>query len=154
MEAVFVDGKPAKITAFDFRRHHLQSFPKLADPEYDGLIMEAVDTVYSIFYGVSEGWDMHKKEVWFERTRRCYLLLTAWYIADRYPGFAVGASVMGGLPLKRKRVGPVDLTFADGAFDSASQMRTALRSNVWGSQALIMIESMPRRFLLRNAQFV
>jgi hypothetical protein len=154
MEAVFIDGKPAKITVFDFRRYHLQSFPKLSESKHDGLISEAIDAVYDIFYGVATGWDMHKPQVWFDKTRRCYLLLTAWYIADRYPAFVAGVPGMGGLPLKRKKIGSVDLTFADGAIDPASQMKTALRSNVWGSQALIMIETMPRKFLLRNARWV
>lgn len=154
MEAVFIDGKPAKITIHDFRRHHLQSFPKLRSDEYDNLLSDAIDTVYTMFYGVATGWDMMPRPVWFDKTRRCYLLLAAWFIADRYPALTAGVPGLGGLPLKRKKVDGVDLTFANGIVDPNNQMKTALKSNVFGNEALVMIESMPRRFLLRNARFV
>lgn len=157
MEAVFIDGKPAKITIHDFRRYHLQSFPKLRSEDYDNLITDAIDSVYTIFYGVATGWDLMPEPAWFDKTRRCYLLLTAWFIAEKYPALVSGAPSIDGL--RQKKVDGVSLTFdtgmvngkADGTYQDAL---AALQSNHFGRTALIMIRSMPRRWLLRNAKYV
>jgi len=160
MEAVFVDGKPAKITVYDFRRFHLQSFPALADEEYNDLIADAIDTVYVMFAGVSEMWDMHRnKQVWFDKTTLCYRLLTCWYITDRYPALSPSYTSLNGVPLEQKKVDGVMLKFQrELAKYSSSEAilnpMMGLRSNDFGRKALIMLQTAPKRALLRVERFV
>jgi hypothetical protein len=152
MEAVFVDGLPAKITIHDFRRHHLQSFPTLVDQEYDSLIAGAIDAVYSMFPGVAEMWDMHRnRQIWYEKTTLCYRLLVAWLITDQYPGLS--GSFSGADILKQKKIDGVSVTFNTEPFKGAN-LADFLRSNAFGRQALLMIHTAPRRALLRVERFV
>ena len=152
MEAVFIDGVPAKITATDFRRYHLQSFPALRSSEYDEFIQNAIDTVYTMFTGVATGWDLQTRQVWFDKTRLCYLHLTAWLIADQYPDLLAGMITVDWL-IKRKKVDGVDITFNTDAFKGDSPLEW-LKSNAFGRKALMMAATMPRRALLRVEKFV
>jgi hypothetical protein len=153
-EPVFVDGVPAKITVEDFRRYYLMSFPKLAGEQYDQLISDSIDTVYGIFTGVGTLWDMQPEQVWYDKTVTCYRLLTAWYIADVNPAFVTGVPNMGGIPLKRKKVDGVDLTFADGDVGNGNKdyqdLLASLKSNPWGAKAYLMIRAAAKRVLIRN----
>ena len=153
MQTLFVDGFPARITIMDFRRYHLQSFPKLGDVQHESLIEEAIDTVYTMFHGVGTIWKRHTQDVWFEKTQTCYRLLTAWYIADMYPRFVSGTPVIGGIPLKRKKIGGVDLTFQDTGKTISSEYHDllgGLESNPFGKMAKLMITTAGARFEVRN----
>jgi hypothetical protein len=144
---------PAKITVEEFRRYFLDSFPKLGAAEHGGLIQDAIDMVYAMFTGVTTMWDMHPVAVWYEKTRVCYRLLTAWYIADNYPAFVAGVPVMGGIPLKRKKIDGVDLVFADRTASGNKEYQDTLeglKSNTWGNKALLMIRTSAKRAMLRN----
>jgi hypothetical protein len=157
-EAVFIDGKPAKVTIHDFRRRHLQSFPKLRGEEYDNMISGAIDQVYSVFFGVATLWDLHQDtQVWYDKTVTCYLLLTAWYIADKYPGLAASVPVIDGI--RQKKVDGVSLAFDTGWIQGGitggyQDVLAALRSNHFGRTALMMIQSAAKRGMLRNRRFV
>jgi hypothetical protein len=148
---------PAKITVEDFRRYFSASFPRLMAEEHDGLIQDAIDTVYAVFTGVNTIWDIHPGKVWYEKSQVCYRFLTAWYIADNYPVFVAGVPVMGGLPLKRKKIDGVDLTFADrasGGNKEYQDLLESLKSNTWGSKAYLMIRTAAKRAMLRNRRIV
>lgn len=147
MEAFFQSGVPARITRDDFRRFYLANFPKLAEG-HDDIIDQAIEAVYTEFHGVGTLWNMHSPQVWFDKTRMCYLHLAAWYIADMHPKYVAGVPVMGGVPIKRKKIGGVDITFQDGA-SSASDLLAGLMSNPFGKQAYIMIKASAKRTALR-----
>lgn len=147
MEAFFQGGVPARITRDDFRRFYLANFPKLAEG-HDDIIDQAIEAVYTEFHGVGTLWNMHTPQVWFDKTRMCYLHLAAWYIADMHPKYVAGVPVMGGVPIKRKKIGGVDITFQDGA-SSASDLLAGLMSNPFGKQAYIMIKASAKRTALR-----
>lgn len=147
MEAFFQGGVPARITRDDFRRFYLANFPKLAEG-HDDIIDQAIEAVYTEFHGVGTLWNMHSPQVWFDKTRMCYLHLAAWYIADMHPKYVAGVPVMGGVPIKRKKIGGVDITFQDGA-SSASDLLAGLMSNPFGKQAYIMIKASAKRTALR-----
>jgi hypothetical protein len=153
---VFTDGVPARVTRADFRRYFLASFPKLTDASYDELIDEAIEGVYAIFTGVGTLWEAQGREVWFEKTQTCYRFLVAWYIADLYPTLAAGVPMMGPVPLKRKKVGMVDITYRD---DSAAlgkgnyaDLLSSLKSNAFGGKAYLMITASAARAGLRNGR--
>ena len=89
MQAFFQDGKPGRITADDFKRKYLSHFPDLADA-HDDILEDAIDAVYVQFHGVQTLWDLQEKQVWFDKTRLCFLHLTAWFLADLYPELVSG----------------------------------------------------------------
>lgn len=157
MEAVFPDGKPLRINREDFRRQFLTSFPKLAGldnnsaSEADNIIDSAIESVYDIYTGVATLWNLQDRQTWFDKTRRCYLYLTAWYIADMYPKYVAGVTVMGAVPLKEKKIGGVDVKF-DTEFLSSGRGLDVLKgllSNPFGKMAYMMITTCAKRTALR-----
>ena len=156
MEATFPNGKPLQINREDFRRQFLASFPKLSGLDNsvsaaDTIIDGAIEAVYDMFTGVATLWDKHDKQTWFDKTRRCYLYLTAWYIADMYPKYVAGVTVMGAVPLKEKKIGGVDLKF-DTEFLNGGKGQNMLRgllSNPFGKMAYTMITCCAKRTALR-----
>ena len=157
MEASFPDGKPLRINREDFRRQFLTSFPKLAGldnnsaSEADNIIDGAIESVYDIFTGVATLWNLQDKQTWFDKTRRCYLYLTAWYIADMFPKYVAGVTVMGAVPLKEKKIGGVDIKF-DTEFLSSGRGLDVLKgllSNPFGKMSYMMITTCAKRTALR-----
>ena len=158
-DAVFVDGVPAKITIYDFRRHHLQSFPQLSDLDYDGLIADAIDTVYAMFPGVAQMWDLQPRQTWFDKTTLCYRLLTSWYVTDRYPELAKNYTSLNGVRLEQKKADGVMLKFQRDPMNNALAAEAInpllrLQSNDFGRKALMMIQMAAKRALLRNCRVV
>lgn len=151
-DAAFEDGLPEKLTVTEFLRYHLPSFTRLADPAQHPIVQEAIDTVYSMFTGVATIWDNHTPQVWYDKTITVYRLLTAWYIADQYPMYTNGVPGTGGIPILRKKVGPVDITFEQlnkaGKKDYLDLL-SPLKSNNFGYKAYMMITSSSKRALLR-----
>ena len=151
MDAIFVDGIPAKITIHDFRRYHLQSFPILADTKHDELLTNAIDTVYAMFVGINDMWDLHRnKQIWYEKTTLCYRMLTAWFITDQYPEFSTQFTEAG--IIKRKKIDGVDITFNTDRFKEGDPL-SWLQSNDFGRKALMLMQTAPRRALLRVVRF-
>lgn len=157
-QAIFVSGLPAPITPIDWRRYHLQSFPAFADEERldiaDTILEEAIETVYSMFVGVSYLWEGHGGQVWFEKTRLCYRLLVCWYIADLYPEFASGIVSTAGLPIAQKKIGPVTVTYGKDALTANSlDLLSPLLSNAFGAKAHLMIKTSYKRTKITNGLF-
>lgn len=151
MEAQFVDKLPLRITAEDFKRLYLANFPALKDG-HDDLIENAINSVYTLFYGVQTIWDMQPEQVWFDKTRLCFLHLTAWYMADLHPTYLRGTTSMGGVKLRRKRIGDTDITFdntGSTATGNYQNLLGGLLSNPFGKQAYMMITSSAKRVMLR-----
>ena len=158
-QAIFVSGLPAPITPGDWRRYHLQSFPAFADEERidiaNTILEEAIETVYSMFIGVSTLWEGHDRQVWFEKTRLCYRLLVCWYIADLYPEFSRGILSTGGLPIVRKKIGPIDIAYGKDALTPNSiDLLAPLLSNAFGAKAHLMIKTSYRRTKITNGNFI
>jgi hypothetical protein len=158
MAPVFVDGLPERITVADFRRYHAESFPKLLAEKYDQLLRDAIDAVYTMFHGVQSLWDLQSESVWFEKTRLAFRLLTAWYVADMYPTLSAGVASMGGIPLRRKKIGAVDIQYAETAVSAAYRdyrdLLGYLKSNTFGAKAYGMIRAAGKIALLGNRRFV
>lgn len=156
MEATFPDGKPLRINREDFRRQFLASFPKLSGidnsvSDADAIIDEAIEATYDMFTGVATLWDKHDAQTWFNKTRRCYLYLTAWYIADMFPKYVAGVTVMGAVPLKEKKIGGVDLKFDTEYLNGGKGLNVlkGLLSNPFGKMAYTMITCCAKRTALR-----
>jgi hypothetical protein len=152
-EPIFVEGVPARVTKQDFLRYHLQHFPKLSRPENSAVFDDASDWIYSMFHGIGKLWDIHDdKLVWYEKTISCYRLLIAWYITDMYPKMLSGLPAMGGVALKRKKIGDIDITFADPKVNQIDDddLLQSLKSNPFGGKAYMAIRTAGKRVLLRN----
>lgn len=157
-QALFVSGLPAPITPDDWRRYHLQSFPVFAEEDKkeiaDEILNEAIETVYSMWVGVSYLWQGHDQQVWYEKTRLCYRLLICWYIADIYPLYARGILSTGGLPIARKKIGPIDIAYNKEALTAGSaDLLAPLLSNAFGAKAHLMIKTVYRRTKISNGNF-
>ena len=106
---------------------------------------------YDIFTGIATLWNKHDAQTYFDKTRRCYLYLTAWYIADMYPKYVAGVTVMGAVPLKEKKIGGVDLKF-DTEYLTGGKGQNLLKgllSNPFGKMAYTMITCCAKRTALR-----
>jgi hypothetical protein len=155
MAVIFTDGLPARITASDFKRSHLAAFPKFTVSSNDPLLLEAIEAVYDIFSGVGTLWQSAGDIEWYDKTVRCYKLLTAWYIANMYPRFAAGIQSTGGMAILKKKIGDVEVHYMDTSkLSTADSVLESLRSNPYGNMALMMIRSAPCRFKLRVTRIV
>lgn len=155
MAVILKDGIPAKITVADFKRTHLAAFPRFASGDYDAILQDAIDSVYDIFTGVGVLWKIAGADEWYTKTVRCYLLLTAWYIVDVYPRFAIGVQSTGGMPILRKKIGDVDIHYMDTSrLSTANSVLQSLKSNPFGVKAHMMICGAPARFMLHVTKTV
>jgi hypothetical protein len=152
--ATFLKGLPTRITVADFRRYHGQSFPKLLDAKYDQLLEDAIDDMYTMFHGVQTLWDSLDGQVWFEKTRLAFRLLIAWHVTDTYPTLSSGVASMGGVPLRRKKIGGVDVHYAESAvptpYKDYRDLLGYLKSNVFGNRAYSMIKASGKLVVLRG----
>jgi hypothetical protein len=157
-EAIFQGKFPRHITPLDIKRWHLASFPKLANPENQIVMEEAINAVYTMFHGCQELFDMSERQVYYDKTTLIFRLLACWYIADQYPLLVAGVPTMGALPLKAKSIGNVKLMFQDnftkGQNSEYQDLLSALKSNGWGFKAYTMIRSSAKRVMLLSTNRV
>ncbi len=151
-DAVFVNDVPLRITEQDVIRWHLASFPSLIDDENKGIVNEAINAVYTMFSGSQTLFSHNEKQIYYDKTRLLFRLLTCWYIADQYPLLVSGSPIMGGLPLKEKKIGPVTLKFQDqftkGQNPEYQDLLAGLKSNSWGNKAYFMIRAASKRLMI------
>ena len=157
-DALFVDGLPAPVTPDDWRRYHLQSFPAFADADLketaDAILYDAIEVIYSMWPGVSTLWQRHDRQVWYEKTRLCFRLLICWYIADIYPDYSAGILSTAGMPIERRKIGPIDVVFSKEAVTPGSKdILTSLLSNPFGVKAHLMIKSSYGRASIKTGNF-
>lgn len=142
----WIDGIPSKITKEWFRTRYGQNFPDLLDSTKDTFLNTCIDDVYTLFAGIPDFWKHLKNTIYYDKTQMCYGLLTAWYITDMFPDFAVGVVSAGsGLAVKRKKIGNTDITFGEvastaGSYNNADLLQS-LKSNAFGVKAYMMIKT-------------
>lgn len=144
MEAT-TQGRPPKIDRVWFRARYGQNFPDLLPDEQDDFLDSCINDVYTLFYGVGDLWSHLDRKEYEDKTRLCYGLLVAWYIADLNPEMALGVMTTGGIPLKAKKIGGTVIQFAEakknaGAVNNADLLQS-LRSNAFGAKAYLMIKT-------------
>jgi hypothetical protein len=155
MAVILNNGVPARITVADFKSSYLAAFPTFTDPKKDPIIESTINTVYAIFSGVNTLWSMAEIHEWYDKATECYKLLTAWYIADMYPRFAVGIQSTGGMPIVEKKIGDLVIKYADQSrLSSTDAVLAMLRSNPFGGKAFMMIMGAPKRWRLIVTPFV
>lgn len=142
---VTTQGRPEQITREWFRTRYGQSFPDLLPENKDEVLDTCISDVYTLFYGVGDLWSHMDRQEYVEKTQLCYGLLVAWYIADLFPDYALGVMSTGGIPLKSKQIGGTKIMFGDTASKAGSinnaDLLSALKSNVFGAKAYLMIKT-------------
>ena len=142
---VTTQGRPEQITREWFRTRYGQSFPDLLHENKDEVLDTCISDVYTLFYGIGDLWSHMDRQEYVEKTQLCYGLLVAWYIADLFPDYALGVMSTGGIPLKSKQIGGTKIMFGDTASKAGSinnaDLLSALKSNVFGAKAYLMIKT-------------
>lgn len=138
-------GKPVKIDKSWWRARYGQSFPDLLSAGQDNFLDACIGDVYTLFYGIADIWSHLERTAYEDKTRMCYGLLVAWYIADLFPDFSIGVMSMGGLPIKSKKIGNTTIQFGDTASSigsvSNADLLSSLKSNAFGAKAYMMIKT-------------
>lgn len=107
-------------------------------------ITEAMSAVNAQWYGVLNQFWQNQGTVQQTATRNLvYNLLIAWYLADFFPMALIAVGANGGMPLVKKSIGGVDITYAQ--YKIQEEMKV-LTTNTFGLRALNMILSAPERF--------
>jgi hypothetical protein len=122
-------------------------FKDLSAIEYN----QARETVLTMFYGVASMWGptvcVMPEEVREAKRKLCYDYLIGWQLLTLYPGKAAGIASMGGIPLAAKTIGDITIKYRDQE-GVAEQGLDILTTNVFGMQALEMIQHAPDNFIL------
>jgi hypothetical protein len=75
-----------------------------------------------------------------------------------YPELVTGVPTMGGIPIKRKKIGGVDITFPDNVTGGGNKdyldLLASLKSNPFGSKAYAMIKTAAKMALIMNRRSI
>lgn len=141
-------GIPLRIDRAWFLARYGQNFPDLLADDKEEFLNTMISDVYTMFYGVQELWSNFPRTVYEDKTRLCYGLLVAWYIADTNPEYTEGVVTTGGIPLKAKKIGGVNIQFSEQRFRVGStnnaNLLQSLKSNAFGAKAYDMIKMSAR----------
>lgn len=145
MQVNTTNGKPLRINREWFRSRYGQNFPELLSDEYDDMLDNCIESVYTLFAGVCDIWAHLERDIYVNKTQMCYGLLVAWYITDLYPTYAEGVMASGGVGVKTKKIGGTQITFSDdsrkvGSANNANLLQ-GLQSNAFGVKAYMMIKT-------------
>ena len=145
MQVNTTNGKPLRINREWFRSRYGQNFPELLSDEYDDMLDNCIESVYTLFAGVCDIWAHLERDIYVNKTQMCYGLLVAWYITDLYPTYAEGVMASGGVGVKAKKIGGTQITFSDdsrkvGSANNANLLQ-GLQSNAFGVKAYMMIKT-------------
>ena len=145
MQVNTTNGKPLRINREWFRSRYGQNFPELLSDEYDDMLDNCIESVYTLFAGVCDVWSHLERDTYVNKTQMCYGLLVAWYITDLYPTYAEGVMASGGVGVKSKKIGGTQITFSEdsrkvGSANNANLLQ-GLQSNAFGVKAYMMIKT-------------
>ncbi len=112
-------------------------FTELTEDEF----IEAKNIVKAMWYGVTQLWAVCEEDVRNQKRSAVLNLLIAWYLADVYPTRLTGGmQTSGGMPITRKRIRDVDISYASL---NLPQAYDALGSNQFGVKAANLIRYAP-----------
>lgn len=119
-------------------------FPTLTDDQ----VQDAIDAVETQWYGALLFWAALPVIIRDKKRTLLENYLVAWYLTGLYPLAVKGVANNGGLPLSSKSIGGVSVSFADLKAQEGLEM---LVTNIFGANALSMIQSAPERFKIYGA---
>lgn len=123
------------VTYIDFT--YKNKFSSLTEDEF----AEAKGIVSAMWSGVMQLWAVCEESVRNQKRSAVLNLLIAWYLADVYPTRLIGGmQTSGGMPITRKRIRDVDISYAQL---NLPQAYDALGSNQFGVKAANFIRYAP-----------
>ena len=123
------------LTYVDFT--YKSKFTNLTEDEFT----EACNIVKAMWSGVLKMWGVCEEEDRNQKRSAVLNLLVAWYLADMYPTRLTGGmQTSGGMPISRKRIRDVDISYASLHLPAAYD---ALASNQFGVKAAMLIRYAP-----------
>lgn len=123
------------VTYVDFT--YKNKFTNLSEDEFT----EACNIVKAMWSGVLKMWNVCEEEDRNQKRSAVMNLLVAWYLADMYPTRLTGGmQTSGGMPISRKRIRDVDISYASLHLPAAYD---ALASNQFGVKAAMLIRYAP-----------
>ena len=123
------------LTYVDFT--YKNKFTQLSEEEFT----EACNIVKAMWSGVLKMWSVCEEEERNQKRSAVLNLLVAWYLADMYPTRLTGGmQTSGGMPISRKRIRDVDISYAGLHLPAAYD---ALASNQFGVKAAMLIRYAP-----------
>ena len=107
-------------------------------------IQEGINQINAQFSGVMQYyWGGLDTATQLSKRNYVFNLLVAWYMADMFPTSLTGVTGNAGLPMVKKSIGGVDITF--GQYKIQEDMKV-LTTNSFGMRALMMLLTAPERF--------
>ena len=107
-------------------------------------IQEGIAQIQAQFSGVlNYYWGGLESSIQLSKRNYVFNLLVAWYMADKFPSNLVGVTGNAGLPMVKKSIGGVDITFEQ--YKVQEDMKV-LTTNTFGMRALMMLLTAPERF--------
>ena len=100
----------------------------------------AINVIEAVYSGILLCWDKLPYPVRTNKRITVENLLVAWYLANFFPSKVRGVVSNGGLPLSSKSIGGTSVSFEN---INVQQGLDNLKTNVFGLQALSMIQSAP-----------
>jgi hypothetical protein len=124
-----------------------RNFPNLPDGSAD--ISEAIAAIQAQFSGaLNYFWQDLDSTTQELKRNLLFNYLVAWYLADQFSESLSGVVGNGGMPLVKKSLGGIDLTFLQYKIQEDMKIFT---TNVFGIRALQMILTAPERFGIRGS---
>ena len=149
---IFVNGVPDRIDRTYFRSKFGSFFPDLLEntEEMNTFVDGLIDDVYTMFYGVNTLFQCADLQLWYDKARKCYGLLTAWYVTDVYPMYTSGLPTSSSIPIKSKSINGVKIEFGDpiDANNKILDPISFLKNNPFGIKAHSMIKTASRKFAI------
>lgn len=126
------------VNSFMFRRYFTS---KVTDENVE----EAIQVIYTEWLGIPTLWSSLSTDTRTAKVNLCMNYLVAWWLADAFPSYVTGIFTTGGVPLKEKKIGSVDLRFKDSTAQSGLAQ---LETNYFGLRAEALIKSAPETYKL------
>ena len=113
----------------------------------DNMLQQAINIININYAGIKSLWSTLRPQVAEQKRLLCYNYLVAWQLMNLYPLNVVGGvSGVGGMPLSSKSIHDIHLTFKD--ITAQNSILAELTTNVFGIQALTMIQTAPECYIL------
>lgn len=110
-------------------------------------MQDALDIINVQFSGVYTLWRFLPPVEAQAKRELCIDYLLAWKLMQMYPdNESSGTAGTGALPLSSKKVGPIFIKYRDTVRQSGSGMLDQLTTNMYGIEALSMLQSAPEMY--------
>lgn len=123
------------------------NFPTLSST----VVQAGIDYIETTFSGIFSLWAKLPQVTQQAKYTALENLLVAWYLMDLNPRSVVGATGSGGQVIASKKVGGregIEIKYNDSKGSGVSSELMSLTTNTFGEKALLMLNSVPERWMI------